>query len=54
MNTIDFKNPKIQEKILTYFMFTDKRQIPIDQLMTKHHNDCHQLGKIIQGIDKAL
>ncbi len=52
MNTIDFKNPKIQEQILSYFMFTDKNKIPIDQFMTKHTNDCYELGKTIQEMIK--
>lgn len=52
MNTINFQNPKIQEQILTYFMFTDKNKIPIDQLMTKHTNDCYELGKTIQAMIK--
>lgn len=52
MNQIDFNNPKIKEQILNYFLFTDKRKIPIDQFMTKYHNDCYELGKTIQEMIK--
>jgi hypothetical protein len=44
---IDLNSPKMQLKMMEYFMFTDKRQIPLDQYMLTYHNECTEVGKTL-------
>lgn len=50
MKGIDFNDPRIQEQVLSYFMFTDKRKIPIDQNMIMHDAECVKLGKTVMSM----
>ena len=52
MKGIDFNDPKIKEQVLSYFMFTDKRKIPIDQNMITHDTECVKLGKTVMSMLK--
>lgn len=49
---MNFNDPRIQEQILQYFMFTDKRKIPIDQNMITHDAECIKLGNTVMSMLK--
>ena len=53
---LDFNHPRIKQKVLEYFMFTDKRKIPLDQYMVRYNEECLQVGQTIQRMvaDKRI